>query len=175
MNFPLEIEKTKAALLYICKAMGGECDKYNLLKMLYFAEKEHIARYGRPITGESYYALDYGPVPSYSYDATKGTNTMSEVFEFKENNNIQARFEPDMDELSESDIICLDNSVKENKDLSFKEIKDKSHDKAYKVAPFRGLMSTLEIALASGASDDMIDYIKMLSENNNCLLDVPDR
>jgi len=43
--------------------------KLKAAKLLYFADKLHLTRYGRPITGDRYYCLDHGPVPSASLNA----------------------------------------------------------------------------------------------------------
>ncbi len=36
--------------------------------MLYYVDKYHLIRHGRPILGDVYYRLDYGPIPSKSLD-----------------------------------------------------------------------------------------------------------
>lgn len=61
-------EKTTEVLLYITEQVT---DVYNALKVLYFADKDHLAKYGRQICGESYVAMKDGPVPSCTYDLVK--------------------------------------------------------------------------------------------------------
>lgn len=43
-------------------------DKYQVVKLLYLADREHFNRFGRPITQEQYFALQYGPVASNAMD-----------------------------------------------------------------------------------------------------------
>ena len=50
-----------------------EITKLHMLKYVYFADRYHLRKYGRLITGDIYYAMQYGPVAS----ATK------EIIEFK--------------------------------------------------------------------------------------------
>jgi len=50
-----------------------EAGKLHLLKYVYFADRYHLRKYGRLVTGDTYYAMRYGPVAS----ATK------EVIEFR--------------------------------------------------------------------------------------------
>lgn len=42
-----------------------------LFKLLYFADREHLFRYARPILKDRYINMDQGPVPSGSYDLVK--------------------------------------------------------------------------------------------------------
>ena len=42
------------AVLYILQQMGGVCDIHKCHKILYFADNEHLSKYGRSITGDSY-------------------------------------------------------------------------------------------------------------------------
>ena len=81
-------------------------------------------------------------------------------------NVLLAKREANLDYLSDSDISCLDESIKENSTLSFDELKNKSHDAAWEEA-FRcheqggsDVIDTIAIARAAGANDEMISYIK---------------
>ena len=47
-------------------------------------------------------------------------------------NNLKLLRKPNLDYLSESDLECLNISIDDNINLSFRKLKDKSHDKAYK-------------------------------------------
>ncbi len=42
------------AILYILQRMGGMCDIHRCHKILYFADNEHLSKYGRSITGDAY-------------------------------------------------------------------------------------------------------------------------
>src|SRR5260370_11079880 len=46
-----------------------EVTKYKICKLLFLADKYHLVRYGRPITGDRICAMEYGPVPSVALDA----------------------------------------------------------------------------------------------------------
>jgi uncharacterized phage-associated protein len=45
--------------------------KKKLLKLIYFADKDHLLRYGRPVLNDYYVNMDQGPVASQSYDIIK--------------------------------------------------------------------------------------------------------
>lgn len=169
MSTTLSKEKTIAALLFICyNSKDRERDLYSLLKILYFAEKEHLLKYGRTITGDQIVAMKYGPVLSYAYDILKPVNVNSSYFEV-EDNVVQALQEPDMGYLSESDVSCLLSSIKVNENLNFTQLKDKSHDASYNEAWSKSHNSYIpyeQIARHAGANDEFIKYISISNEND---------
>lgn len=73
LTFRPKIDKIVEALLYLAHKRPG-ADKYQAVKLFYLADREHIARYGRPITFDNYYALWYGPVASTALDLLNGAS-----------------------------------------------------------------------------------------------------
>lgn len=67
LEFRPNLAKIVELLLYLAHKSPG-ADKYQAVKFLYLADREHLNRYGRPITSEVYYALPYGPVASTAKD-----------------------------------------------------------------------------------------------------------
>lgn len=162
---------TLNSILYILNRLGGKSDFLKVFKILYFAEMKHLSKYGRMFTENTYNALPNGPVPDYAYDALKSLRGDEEFsnFEdlevFKENlrvsNNhyIISLTSEDLDELSISEIKCLDDSINENKDLSFNQLSDKSHGSAWSSTPSYFCEIPLEeIAKEANMNDDMIEY-----------------
>jgi uncharacterized phage-associated protein len=74
-TMPLEyrpkIEKIVELMLYLAHKRPG-ADKYQAVKFFYLADREHLIRYGRPISFENYYAMSYGPVASTVLDLLNG-------------------------------------------------------------------------------------------------------
>lgn len=62
-----KFEVTVEAINYILKKVG-KADKLTLIKLLYLADKCHLVRFGRTITEDEYYAMNYGPVGSLAKD-----------------------------------------------------------------------------------------------------------
>jgi hypothetical protein len=58
-----DAHKALEVILYVA---GSVPDMYRALKVLYFADREHLGRYGRLICGDTYVAMRLGPVPSGS-------------------------------------------------------------------------------------------------------------
>jgi len=59
-----DYEKATQAINFLARSEGGEIDKLKLIKLIYFADRYHIRRYGRPIFNDTYFAMKYGPVAS---------------------------------------------------------------------------------------------------------------
>jgi uncharacterized phage-associated protein len=181
-SIPFNEEKALAAVLYVVKNLGGQVDMYKLAKILYFADQKHLVTYGRTIIGDEYVPMKYGPVPSGIYNAIKELDNpiLYKLFaknlqrSVTENGyiNISHLAEPDMDELSLSDVECLDSSINENRMLSFNNLCKKSHNLAWTNAKQEKLprLRIEDIAKEAGANDDFIAYIKECAEDYNLSL-----
>lgn len=176
-----EALKIKSVILYIAEKVD-DLTTFSLSKILYFANEKHLAKYGRVVINDRFCALQYGPVPSAIFDAikiaqgrNKGNNILNIIADSiitgdeTSKDHICPKSKPDLDELSKSDIECIDASIIENKDLGFQKLSEKSHDIAWKDAWNKKQNSPIDIlcmAKAGGANDSMIDYIK-----DNLLID----
>ena len=176
-----DIDTAKAAMLYI-SGKFGKIDLMRLFKILYFAEKYHLKKWGSLIVNDTYIAMKYGPVPSLLFDLFKGIrgdgfvdkryDVFYKVFKVEEGYHIIPLEEPDMDWLSIADVESLDKSINEYKDVDFDTLSSKSHDDAWNNADINNKINFMDIVKASGASDDMIDYIveqREISEILGCV------
>ncbi|MCB1212134.1 MAG: SocA family protein [Verrucomicrobiales bacterium] len=78
MAFPFSHRKTTQALNFFARKSGGEINKLKSLKLVYFADRYHLRRYGRPITGDEYLAMPYGPVASGAKDLAEMGDFLSD-------------------------------------------------------------------------------------------------
>lgn len=63
--FPFEFEKVVQAIAFILRQCPGRRLDYTvLIKMLYMADRSSLEQIGRPITGDTIYAMPKGPVLS---------------------------------------------------------------------------------------------------------------
>jgi uncharacterized phage-associated protein len=159
-----DAEKAIEVLLYVAKRIP---DMYNALKILYFADRKHLAKYGRLICGDTYIAMRHGPVPSAMYDLAKYARgdgfcgvdlPINEAFAVQGNTIIPHR-EANLDLLSESDIECLDAAIKEYGGLSFSKLKRLSHDAAFTSADQNDIIPLEAIVKSLPNSDLLLDYI----------------
>lgn len=181
MNFLFDENKAISAVLFIAQALkeqGVSAEFHKIFKILYFAEMEHLADWGRPITGDHFVAMEAGPVPSKIYDILKSQRPEKrddcwytdpgrykdffEVFNY----DVTPKKDPDMDEFSKSDLECLSKSIEENAFLTFGELCDKSHGEAWKGSTPNREMSFMDIAKEGGANEEMKKYISLNAENS---------
>lgn len=71
MSKLFKYDKAVNSLLYSLHQLGGKTDMHKLCKILYFADQRHLSQYGRSITGDTYIAMKFGPVPSCVDDILK--------------------------------------------------------------------------------------------------------
>ena len=116
-----DIKKITQALNYIAsKANQPGCfNKLKAIKLLYFADRFHLRKYGRFITNDNYYAMEYGPVGQVAKDVAEESAFLdSKDREYSEKyikrvdqNNFRVVGDIDEDVFSQSDIEGLDFSL----------------------------------------------------------------
>jgi len=181
-------EKALAALLYISnelikKSPERRADLYKLLKILYFADKKHLAKYGRSITGDFYVAMKDGPVPSRTYDMLKHIrgdgyflssvefiDELLRSIEFKKTITVIPKKPPILDDLAKSDMSAINLTIKELKNLNFAQIRKLSHDQAFEEADESNNISMESVARAGGANDEVLSYLNLWLENQTFLV-----
>lgn len=155
------------AVLYIIQQMDGKVDMHKIFKTLYFADRKHLSKYGRTITGDVYIAMNYGPVPSKTDDIFKAVRgdsffnagSLSDYICFVNRYIVKNKKNPDMDYLSESDVECLDYAIELCKGKSFDELTMMSHGIAWEVTNRDREMSYKDILREEGDTEEYIQYI----------------
>ena len=159
-----DVGKALEVLLYVAQSVP---DMYHALKVIYFADKQHLAEYGRLIYGDSYVAMRLGPVPSVAYDIGKQvrgdgwcvTKTAADCLEIS-GNSIVPRRKARMQLLSESERECLDAAIETYGNLPVSGLINRSHDAAWESADQNDLISIEEIARSIPNSEALLDYLK---------------
>ncbi|NTJ63553.1 SocA family protein [Agrobacterium rhizogenes] len=166
----MDKEKTVEALLYIVSRYG-EVTRFHALKTLYFADREHLRRFGRPITGDRYIAMENGPVPSHAYNALKQqlpeperelvAGALSPVANSYHPAYRKHR-DPDLSYFSKTDIQCMDWALSYCRGRSFGSISDETHEhKAWKNAPLNGEMTASD--MLEGVDEEIIKEAEMFA------------
>jgi len=138
-QFDYDPDKALSSTAYLAERTGETM--YIILKMIYIADRSHLIRYGRPITGDDFYAMKEGACPSKIYDTMKflrgddNKNYMPSSETYLEVDpttfDITIKDMPSLDFLSASEIECLDETISILKRLGRKRIRDLAHDKAW--------------------------------------------
>ncbi len=138
-------------------------------------------QYGRPIRDVTFQARQKGPVCGFVRKGLKlielSKNLQDDFQLFGKNINvtwgkdcqiINSDEKPDLDELSISEIKCLDKYIEAFRNMDSKAVSEYSHqDKAWEIAykrsqidPQLRVMTILEIAESGGANPNTLAYIK---------------
>jgi uncharacterized phage-associated protein len=150
VGFAFDFERALAAMVYLASKRPPNLDKYKLCKLIFLADKYHLVRFSRPITGDHFCAMEYGPVPSNVLSLLDDfleekwdeehvarmreyleadTSYKYPHFQFRQNG-----FDFDQD-LSISDRQALDEVLRRHGEKSFEELKGLTHEMpAYKEA-----------------------------------------
>jgi len=166
-----DFDKPKAieTILYLANKMA-EPRKYIVCKMLYLADKTSLDKFGRFIFGETYVAMERGPVPSKAYDLMKNaTKDYQSAFTISRNLIIPKR-KADLDYLSTSDIECLDEVISSHETSDAQIVKD-SHDDAWdKAWRSRGnkgseVMPVTSIVKTLSSPAELLEYLTNSGDN----------
>jgi len=114
--FDFNYKKATQALDYFAEKAGGTINRLKALKLVYFADRYHLRKYGRLITNDTYFAMDNGPVASGAKDLAEESDFTGREAQNYASNYIEAsaRYDyvskkpTDKAELSSSDLEALD-------------------------------------------------------------------
>ncbi|HHT9105299.1 MAG TPA: Panacea domain-containing protein [Candidatus Wujingus californicus] len=89
------------------------------IKLIYFADRYHLRKYGRPVTNDEYVAMEYGPVGSKTKDIAENTTFLDKIESeyskrYIKNQGLydnQSINEVDMEVFSDSDTEALDFAI----------------------------------------------------------------
>jgi uncharacterized phage-associated protein len=138
-NFP----RSLALITYIASKNVPDLTTYKILKLTFLADKFHLVQYGRTITGDKYSALPDGPVPSRLYDffkkqvlkkpfSSEGKQLLAnlEVDKTGPYARFKAKVNPDMSELSSTDLDAINRSIMKFGSFGYNELKELTHEMA---------------------------------------------
>ncbi len=136
IRFNFNEAKAVETLAYVAQAWPGITPFY-LSKIVFFADRDHLRKYGRPVTGDAYIAMDNGPVPSRIYDIVKGEldffgapGAIMEALTIEQTgkyHEVRAKRPPNTDLLSETDIVELDDAIRFCRGKSVPELSHLTH------------------------------------------------
>lgn len=134
-RYNANIAKALEVILWLAER-EPEIDFHKVLELLYFADKYHLNKYGRPIVGGRYHAHECGPVCRPVYDLLVGEPlTVATVerngelpFEVVGRYRLRAQRSPNIRRLSESDIEALEDAYQRFGHLDFRDLTELGHE-----------------------------------------------
>ena len=148
-RYAVHTAKAVEVIVWLANAKPG-IDIYHVVKCAFFADKDHLNRHGRPITGDDYDADTYGPLGRSVHRLLRrdpiemlalGGNG---ILPFRVLDNARWIVEVDrganLQVLSKSDVDALQSAVEEVGDLSFNELVNRTHAEPAYIAANGGRM-----------------------------------
>ncbi|MBO7125422.1 MAG: SocA family protein [Bacteroidales bacterium] len=170
------LSKSIQAILYVTKKLQRK-DFHKIFKILYFSDRNHLAKYSRSITGDTYIAMNDGPVPSNIYDIFKSLRgdgffaqnaiQFSEYFNVINWNFINPLKDADLKKLSETDVEELNDSLEKYGNLTWDEVREKSHDYAWRNTPRDYPISVENMLLETGENSEYISFVNEMVALNS--------
>jgi uncharacterized phage-associated protein len=74
-----DYRKATQALNFFATAAGGKIEMIRALKLVFFADRYHLRKYGRPVINDTYFAMKLGPVPSGVKDIASKSSFVDET------------------------------------------------------------------------------------------------
>ncbi len=138
IRFQFSPSKLVQAIAYFAWKDVPKLDKLKTVKLLYFADKHHLLKHGRPILGDIYFCMPHGPVPSFSKnviddaldednDAEKSLLTYVSVDKSSRHARFVSKSQPNLGELSASETESLEATIAKYGQLDPWPLRELSH------------------------------------------------
>ena len=166
--FQFDPEKALHVILWFSNRLSNP-DYHNISKLLYLADKEHLAKYGRLICGDQYIAMKHGPVPSGVYDMLKAVrgdgwsthkDTLKDSFSVEGKSQVIPLKEADISVFSDSDLECLENTFVKYGHMGFQELTVLTHDEAYDRVDENDVMDIEDIIVTLPNGAELLDHLR---------------
>lgn len=178
VRFAVNTDKVVEALTWLANKQPG-IDIFHACKTLFLADRDHLQKYGRPILGDRYVAMDDGPVPSFAYYVAQGDGLhvdgqtlekASQAFRYDRAGRYPKLFanrEANSKLFSRTDLACLSDAAKKYAGMDFNKLWDLVHaDRAYNAAiSSMGENADMNYELFLDPDDpDFVDQLRDLRE-----------
>lgn len=146
--FEFDPDKAVAVISYLASRSEDVTafDRYKAAKLIFLADKYHLVRYGRPILGDEYRALEFGPIPASALNLLNGLaetgweqvskphleqlRQLLEVDRAHQHVRFAAKGLPDLGCLSKSEVVALEHVITQHGRKSFPELLSLTHSTA---------------------------------------------
>lgn len=167
VRFRFSPQKAFAALHWMVSDHPG-IDLHAALKACYFADREHLNGFYRPIFGATYRAMKFGPVPLEIYEMAKGEALWLAEIEAEQvpwtlRGYRLARADNTSNEnreiLSESEQECFGNALQRSLKMDFNERTEATHGQDWQKANL-GIMHYEDMIDEGESKADIVAYLQ---------------
>lgn len=188
LRYNFDVEKLVQAIAYLSSRGVRDLDKLKILKLLFLADKRHLLEIGRPILGDRYSCMDWGPVASQSYNILRNVidadprkraaeNLFAEYFTIERSRDypaLVAKKSPELDVFSDSEIAALDEVIAKYGHLSGTDLIKLTHDDPIwripdktQRKPGSSVEIPFELFFEVNKAEDMLEFARGQQENRS--------
>ncbi len=169
MQLKYREDKATQAAARLLLLEGGEMNYMKLLTLLYLADRRALVQWGRPITFDSYFSLDNGPVLSFTYNNISsepepdGHSYWHQYIAAPQNYSVALANEAPSDRLSSAELELLESTYREFGHMDQWQLRDYTHEHLPEWKDPNGSAHPIELSdilLSEGWSDDEIKEIE---------------
>lgn len=175
IRYNISHNKAIEAIVWLSNKQPG-IDIYHVVKIIFFADKIHLNRYGRPLIGDTYRKMEYGPVPSVVKDlitknmwlSPRQLEKISKAITVDKDNYYKAQpnRDADLSYFSKSDLNCLSESFEKYKNSTFDELYIMTHQEpCYIEAEEKGPIDyALMVDMNNPKREEIINHMSEMSQ-----------
>lgn len=168
-------KKSIQSLNFFAVKGGGTINKMKAIKLIWLADRLHLRKYGRLITGDIYFALPFGPVPSTTRDFLEDSPFLTEIevsycneFLTKQDKfNYGSLKDPEIKVFSQTDTDALEIVFLKYNDLDHFQLSELSHE----FPEWKKYQSALEKRLSSRFEIDFEDFFVNVDDGRGVFVD----
>lgn len=188
LRYDFDVEKLVQAIAYMSSSGVTGLDKLKIVKLLFLADKQHLLKVGRPILGDRYSCMPYGPVPSQSFNIIRDVidadpemrpiaearfDEFLEIDRSRKHPALVAKKAADLDIFSESEIAALDAAINSYGMLTGPALVNLTHDDPIWTIPDKNRKQgssveiPFELFFEVNGADDMLEFARAQQENRD--------
>jgi uncharacterized phage-associated protein len=188
LRYEFDVEKLVQAIAYFSSRGVTGLDKLKIVKLLFLADKQHLLEIGRPILGDWYSCMPYGPVPSQSFNVIRDVmdadpemhplaeDRFAEYFTIdttRRHPALVAKKAPNLDIFSDSEVAALDSAIKTYGDMTGADLIKLTHDDPIWTVPNKkrkdgsSVEIPFELFFEVNGADDMLEFARAQQENRD--------
>lgn len=132
LTFKFNEKKATEVAAILLEKNGGKMNYMKLIKLMYLIDREALAEWERPLTGDSYFSLPHGPILSFVYDAItagveRGNTSYWQKHISKRNYDVSLKSSPETEELSKREIKLINRMFTKYRTYDQWKLRDYCH------------------------------------------------